>query len=96
MVQLLSGGRLQVVIGAGYRPYEFQMFGTRREDRKQRYIEVFEVLRQVWSGEEFDYRGRRVTVRPLPEKPPISRTMAATRSMPSEVSLRISGPSSRA
>lgn len=70
VVQLLSGGRLQVVIGAGYRPYEFQMFGTRREDRKERYLEVFEVLRKSWAGAEFDYKGRKVTVSPVPQKPP--------------------------
>ncbi len=70
VVQLLSNGRLQIVIGAGYRPYEFQMFGTRREERKERYLEVFEVLRNAWSGEEFDYQGRSVRVTPQPLTPP--------------------------
>ncbi len=72
IVQLLSGGRLQIVIGAGYRPYEFQMFGTRREDRKERYLEVFEVLRKAWSEPEFEYRGRKVRITPQPAtKPPL-------------------------
>lgn len=70
VIQLLSNGRLQVVVGAGYRPYEFHMFGTRREDRKERYLEVFEVLRKAWVGEEFEYRGRKVRVTPTPEKKP--------------------------
>ncbi len=70
VVQILSGGRLQIVIGAGYRPYEFQMFGTRREDRKERYIEVFEVLRQAWRGDEFEYRGRKIRISPQPPEPP--------------------------
>ncbi len=70
VTQLISDGRLQVVIGAGYRPYEFQMFGKRREDRKAAYLEVFEVLRQAFSGSEFGYRGRRVTVTPVPDIPP--------------------------
>ncbi|MDP6980379.1 MAG: LLM class flavin-dependent oxidoreductase [Myxococcota bacterium] len=70
VIQILSGGRLQVVIGAGYRPYEFQMFGTRREDRKERYLEVFEVLRNAWTGEEFEYKGRKVKITPQPETPP--------------------------
>ena len=64
VIQLLSNGRLQIVIGAGYRPYEFQMFGTRREDRKERYLEVFDVLRKAWTGEEFEYRGRKVRITP--------------------------------
>ncbi|MFT4520309.1 MAG: alkanesulfonate monooxygenase SsuD [Halioglobus sp.] len=72
VIQLLSNGRLQVVIGAGYRPYEFQMFGTRREDRKERYLEVFDVLNKAWTGEEFDFKGCKVTVTPQPEtKPPL-------------------------
>lgn len=70
VIQILSNGRLQIVIGAGYRPYEFQMFGTRREDRKERYLEVFRVLRQAWLGEEFEHQGRKVTVSPVPEKTP--------------------------
>jgi alkanesulfonate monooxygenase SsuD/methylene tetrahydromethanopterin reductase-like flavin-dependent oxidoreductase (luciferase family) len=70
VLQILSGGRLQVVIGAGYRPYEFQMFGTHRSERKQRYLDVFEVLRKAWVGAEFDYQGRKVLVRPLPDKAP--------------------------
>ena len=70
VLQYLAGGRLEVVIGAGYRPYEFQMFGTRREDRKARYVRAFEVLRKAWSGETFDFEGRSVTVTPVPDPPP--------------------------
>ncbi len=70
VTQMLANGRLQVVIGAGYRPYEFQMFGTTREQRKERYLDTFEVLRQAWLGEEFEYQGRQVRVRPVPEPPP--------------------------
>ena len=53
VLQLLSGGRLEVVIGAGYRPSEFQMFGRRREDRKELYMRAFEGLRKAWTGEPF-------------------------------------------
>ena len=72
VVQLVSGGRLEIVIGAGYRPYEFHMFGKRREDRKALYMNTFEVLRKAWSGEEFEYEGRKVRVTPTPNpKPPL-------------------------
>ncbi len=70
VLQLISDGRLEVVIGAGYRPYEFGMFGTRREDRKARYMRAFEVLRKAWTGEEFELEGRTVTVTPVPDPPP--------------------------
>tara|TARA_S200000501_G_scaffold340085_1_gene348322 strand:+ start:9165 stop:10178 length:1014 start_codon:yes stop_codon:yes gene_type:complete len=70
VLQLISGGRLQVVIGAGYRPYEFAMFGKRREDRKALYLETFQVLRQAWTGQEFEHQGRAVTVTPVPKPAP--------------------------
>lgn len=70
VAQYLCGGRLEVVIGAGYRPYEFQMFGKRREDRKALYTNAFEFLRRAWSGETFDYEGRSISVTPVPETPP--------------------------
>ena len=70
VAQYLCQGRLEVVIGAGYVPYEFQMFGKRREDRKALYVNAFEVLRTAWRGEEFEYEGRRVTVAPAPSPAP--------------------------
>jgi alkanesulfonate monooxygenase SsuD/methylene tetrahydromethanopterin reductase-like flavin-dependent oxidoreductase (luciferase family) len=70
VLQFICGGRLEVVIGAGYRPYEFEMFGKRREDRKALYMNAFEVLRKAWSGETFEYEGRSVTVRPVPDPAP--------------------------
>ena len=70
VLQFLSRGRLEVVIGAGYRPSEFEMFGKRREDRKELYMETFTVLRQAWTGESFEYKGRKVRVTPVPDPPP--------------------------
>jgi alkanesulfonate monooxygenase SsuD/methylene tetrahydromethanopterin reductase-like flavin-dependent oxidoreductase (luciferase family) len=70
VVQILSGGRLRLGLGAGYRPSEFAMFGKRREDRKQHVIDTIEVLRAAFRGEPFDYEGRRVHVMPVPETPP--------------------------
>ena len=70
VLQFASQGRLEVVIGAGYRPYEFQMFGKRREDRKELYLRAFDVLRKAWSGQAFEFEGRSVTVTPVPDPPP--------------------------
>jgi len=70
VLQYIAQGRLEVVIGAGYRPYEFQMFGKRREDRKELYVNAFEFLRKAWSGETFDYEGRSVTITPVPDPAP--------------------------
>jgi alkanesulfonate monooxygenase SsuD/methylene tetrahydromethanopterin reductase-like flavin-dependent oxidoreductase (luciferase family) len=70
VVQILSAGRLALGIGAGYRPVEFAMFGRRREDRRRDYVEAIGVLRQAWTGEPFEWRGRTVRVTPVPELPP--------------------------
>ena len=70
VLQHICDGRLEVVIGAGYVPFEFQMFGKRREDRKALYMTAFEVLRKAWSGETFEHEGRTVKVRPIPDPPP--------------------------
>ena len=70
VAQFLCQGRLEVVIGAGYRPYEFQMFGKRREDRKELYVNAFKFLRKAWSGKTFEYEGRSITITPVPQPAP--------------------------
>ena len=70
VAQYLCQGRLEIVIGAGYRPYEFQMFGKRREDRKDLYINAFEFLRKAWTGQTFEYQGRSITITPTPDPAP--------------------------
>jgi alkanesulfonate monooxygenase SsuD/methylene tetrahydromethanopterin reductase-like flavin-dependent oxidoreductase (luciferase family) len=70
VLQIASGGRLVAGIGAGYRPVEFAMFGKRREERRQLYEEAIEVLRKAWTGDWFEYQGRRVRVTPVPDPPP--------------------------
>ena len=70
VAQYLCGGRLEVVIGAGYRPSEFAMFGKQREDRKALYVQAFDVLRRAWAGEVFEFEGRPVNVTPRPDPAP--------------------------
>jgi alkanesulfonate monooxygenase SsuD/methylene tetrahydromethanopterin reductase-like flavin-dependent oxidoreductase (luciferase family) len=73
ITQILSNGRLLLGVGAGYRPSEFETFGRRLEDRWQTMGDVCEFLRLAWTGQPFDWRGRRcqVTPRPEPYAPPI-------------------------
>ncbi len=73
VTQILSGGRLVLGIGAGYRPAEFETFGRKLEDRWRVMGEICEFLRLAWTGEEFDWQGRRCLVTPTPEPfaPPI-------------------------
>jgi len=65
----LSEGRIDLVLGSGYRAEEFEMFGVAASERGRRTEEVVEVLRKAWTGEPFDYRGRTVRVTPRPHRP---------------------------
>ena len=75
VVDLISGGRLRLVVAAGYVPSEFAMFDAALADRGRRVDETVSVLRQAWTGEPFEYRGRTVQVTPRPHQaggPPLS------------------------
>lgn len=73
VLDLASGGRVSVVLGLGYRPEEFDMFGVPFEGRAELAEEYVDVMRRAWAGETFEYRGRtvRVTPRPLTQPHPI-------------------------
>jgi alkanesulfonate monooxygenase SsuD/methylene tetrahydromethanopterin reductase-like flavin-dependent oxidoreductase (luciferase family) len=57
ITDLLSNGRINVIFGAGYVPFEFAMFRKSLKDHALR-------------GEEFETDGRPVCVRPLPVQAP--------------------------
>lgn len=69
VLDLVSGGRIDLVVGAGYRPEEMAMYGRQMSGRVGLLEEGVEVLRSAWSGEPFDYRGRRIRVTPRPSRP---------------------------
>jgi alkanesulfonate monooxygenase SsuD/methylene tetrahydromethanopterin reductase-like flavin-dependent oxidoreductase (luciferase family) len=74
VLDLASGGRSELVIGAGYRQAEFEMFDRQLARRGALVEEGVEALKRAWTGEPFEYRGRsvRVTPRPLQRpRPPI-------------------------
>lgn len=70
VLDLLSGGRVTLVVAAGYRRCEFEMFGADFEARARVTDERIEVLRRAWTGEPFQHDGRTVTVRPRPAQRP--------------------------
>ena len=70
MVDQISRGRLELIIGAGYVGREFAMFGKDLDDRVRLQTEGVEVLKQAWSGEPFEYRGSTIIVTPRPYRRP--------------------------
>ena len=69
VLDLVSGGRVELVVGAGYRPSEFAMFGGSMGGRARRMEEAIPALRAAWRGEPFAFRGERILVRPRPAQP---------------------------
>jgi len=66
----ISSGRLDVTLAAGYVPRELEMFGVDPRQRGSLIEENVRVLRAAWSGEEFEYLGRRIRVTPAPLQKP--------------------------
>ena len=58
----LSGGRVIAGLGAGYRPNEFEAMAMERDNRVSRTFEGVELVKELWSGEEVNHRGRYFTV----------------------------------
>ena len=73
VTQIISGGRLKLGIGAGYRAIEFETFGRKLEDRWKTMAETIEFLRLAWKGEAFEWEGRSclITPTPAPCPPPL-------------------------
>ena len=70
VLDLLGGGRVTLVLAAGYRPEEFAMAGVSRSSRCQLLEEYVAVLLQAWTGEPFEWRGRSHVVTPAPASQP--------------------------
>jgi alkanesulfonate monooxygenase SsuD/methylene tetrahydromethanopterin reductase-like flavin-dependent oxidoreductase (luciferase family) len=70
VLDLISGGRLEVIFGAGYVKSEFDMFGVSMKDRGGALDEGVEVILRALAGERFTCKGRPVFVRPLPIQKP--------------------------
>lgn len=75
VVDVLSGGRVELGLAPGYRPFEFDVLGVPRRERGIRTDEAVEILRLAWTGESFSYAGRvfelrDVVVQPVPLRGP--------------------------
>jgi alkanesulfonate monooxygenase SsuD/methylene tetrahydromethanopterin reductase-like flavin-dependent oxidoreductase (luciferase family) len=69
VLDLISGGRLDLVVANGYVGAEFAMFGRALSERAARTTELVHTLRAAWRGEPFEFRGRTVRVTPSPCQP---------------------------
>lgn len=75
----LSGGRLTVGVGAGYRRVEFDAVGLEYSTRHRRLVEGLQIMQSLWRGEAVAYEGAfgtlergRLALRPIqPGGPPV-------------------------
>jgi probable F420-dependent oxidoreductase len=75
-VDVLSGGRLRLVVAIGWNDVEYEALGMDFTNRGRRFDEQIELMRRFWTEPVFDFEGRwhRVTaagINPLPVQRPI-------------------------
>ena len=72
MLDNLTGGRLDMGLGRGLRPREFEAFGVDQQQSREMFLESFDIIRRVWADENFVHRGKYWTVRKdAPLSPPL-------------------------
>ena len=69
VVDLISGGRLDLVLVNGYVAREFEMAGCPMNERARRTADAIDVLRHAFTGEPFEHHGRWLQVTPAPTHP---------------------------
>src|SRR6516164_11524648 len=72
MLDNLTGGRLDMGLGRGLRPPEFEAFGVDQGQSREMFLESFEIIRRIWADENFVHRGKYWTVqKDAPLSPPL-------------------------
>ena len=74
-LDLLSGGRFTLAVGVGYLKREFAALGVDFDERAELFEEALEVIRGIWTTDDFSYEGRNfkangITAHPRPVSTP--------------------------
>ncbi len=75
IIDLLSGGRVDLGLGRGYQPHEFAGFSVDQSQTRDMFREGVEVIQRSWTEERFSYDGdfykiNDLSVRPKPLQQP--------------------------
>ena len=69
VLDILSKGRVDVVVAGGYVHEEFAMFDVPMRERAKRVAEAVTTIKAAFTGSPFAYRGRTVRITPAPFRP---------------------------
>ena len=58
MMDVLSGGRLDLGVGSGYQRQEFEGLGVDLEESRERFRESLDVIVKAWTEEELTFSGK--------------------------------------
>ncbi len=75
ILDLLSGGRVDLGVGRGYQPHEFAGYGVDQARSRDMFRESVEIIQKAWTTERLDYDGefykfQDLAVRPKPLQQP--------------------------
>ncbi|MEQ1786874.1 MAG: LLM class F420-dependent oxidoreductase, partial [Acidimicrobiales bacterium] len=72
-LDVLSGGRFTLAVGAGYLKSEFAALGVDHAERNELFDEALEVLKAIWTGDDVSFEGRHFNARGVTSHPrPVS------------------------
>lgn len=69
-LDVLSGGRFTLAVGAGYLKGEFAALGVDHAERNDLFDEALGVLRAIWTGDDVTLEGRHFSARGITAHPP--------------------------
>ena len=62
MLDVLSGGRMEIGIGSGYQRQEFDGLGIDMNESRARFREATEVMRKAWTEDRLTFHGQYTNV----------------------------------
>ena len=72
-LDLLSDGRFTLAVGVGYLKREFAALGVDFDERAHLFEEALEVIRGIWTTDDFSYEGKHFTAKGITAHPrPVS------------------------
>ncbi|MBV1690933.1 LLM class flavin-dependent oxidoreductase [Novosphingobium sp. G106] len=73
MIDILSGGRLDLGLAIGYRKRETAAFGVDFTRRGARFDEFLQIVTRLWAGETVDFEGKHFSIKGARLSPPAPR-----------------------